>query len=76
MAHLSVIRTDQHAKALKARDRFLRSHPELREFQRKIDERLKKASSDHNRLVIIHNWMMDSFFELDRKLQNLAGSGL
>ncbi|MBI4963004.1 MAG: DUF3135 domain-containing protein [Desulfomonile tiedjei] len=73
MAHLSIIKTEQHAKALNARDRFLKSHPGLRPFQRKIDERLKKAGSDHNRLVVIHNWMMDSFFELNRQLHRLAG---
>jgi hypothetical protein len=73
MANLAIIKTDRHAKALNARDRFLKSHPKLKGFQRKIDERLNKAGSDHNRLVMINNWMMDWFFELDRKLQSLMG---
>lgn len=73
MAHLAVIRNERHAKALRARDRFLKLHPELRGFQRRIDETLRKAGSDHNRLVLIHNWMMDSFFELFGKLQTVVG---
>jgi len=73
MAHLAVIRDEQHARALAARDRFLKLHPELKGFQRKIDEKLRKAGNDHNRLVMIHNWMMDSFYELFRKLQFLVG---
>ena len=72
MAYLATIRNEQHAKALLARDRFLKLHPELRGFQRRIDDKLRKAGSDHNRLVLIHTWMMDSFFELFRKLRSLV----
>jgi hypothetical protein len=72
MAHLATIRNEQHAKALLARDRFLERHPELRGLQRRIDDKLRKAGSDHNRLVLIHTWMMDSFFELFSKLQPLV----
>ena len=72
MAHLVTIRNEQHAKALLARDRFLKLHPELRTLQGRIDDRLRQAGNDHNRLVLIHTWMMDSFFELFRKLQSLV----
>lgn len=72
MAHLVTIRNEQHARALLARDRFLKRHPDLRGLQRRIDDKLRKAGSDHNRLVLINTWMMDSFFELFRKLQSLV----
>ena len=73
MPHLFKINTERHADALKERDRFLSSHPELRAFQKEIDERLKGAATGHNRLVVIHDLMMDSFLEMDRKLQTLLG---
>jgi hypothetical protein len=72
MAHLVTIRNEQHAQALLARDRFLKLHPELNGFQRRIDDKLRKAGNDQNRLVLIHMWMMDSFFELFKKLQSLV----
>lgn len=68
MAHLFSIKNDQQAEALMERDRFLREHPELRDFQRKIDERLRRAGSAHNRRVVIYEMMMDSFWELNAKL--------
>ncbi len=72
MAHLFSIKNDKQAHALKERDDFLRKHPELREFQRKIDERLRRAGSVHNRFVVIYDMMMDSFRELNAKLQEVA----
>jgi hypothetical protein len=72
MAHLFSIKTDMQAEALKERDDFLREHPELREFQRKIDDRLRRAGSAHNRRVVIHEMMMDSFWELNARLQEAA----
>ncbi len=73
MGHLFEVNSERQAKALKERDRFLRSHPELRGFQKKIDDRLKGAATGHNRLVLIHDLMMDSFREMDRRLQTLLG---
>jgi hypothetical protein len=73
MVHLFEVNNERQANALKERDRFLSSHPELKGLQRKIDERLKGASTGHNRLVLIHDLMMDSFLEMDRKLQVLLG---
>ena len=74
MPHLSPIKTRQHAQALKERDQFLSDHPELRDLQKVIDERLEKASSDHNRLIVIHDLMMDALRRLDEKLQSLVCS--
>ncbi len=73
MAHLFRIKNDKQAEALMERDRFLREHPELRAFQRKIDERLRRAGSAHNRLVVIYEMMMDSFMELNAKLHEVSG---
>ncbi|MBI5572414.1 MAG: DUF3135 domain-containing protein [Desulfomonile tiedjei] len=75
MDHLSSVRSPQHAEALKERDRFLFAHPELANLQKQIDRRLKGATTEHNRLVLIHRLMMDSFIELDEKLQYLMGRG-
>ncbi len=72
MAHLFSIKTDIQIEALAERDRFLREHPELRDFQRKIDDRLRRAGSAHNRLVVIYEMMMDSFRELNTMLQEAS----
>ncbi len=72
MAHLFSVKDDKQAEALLERDLFLREHPELTEFQRKIDERLRGAGSAHNRLVMIYEMMMDSFMELNAKLQEMS----
>lgn len=72
MAHLFSIKTERQIEALKERDDFLREHPELIEFQRKIDDRLRRAGSAHNRFVVIYEMMMDSFLELNARLQEAA----
>ena len=73
MARLSSVRTREHAEALRERDSFLYEHPELESLQRDIDEKLGNAASDHNRLVLIHNLMMDHLRKLDDQLQALVG---
>jgi hypothetical protein len=73
MPNLFAIRTDRQADALKERDGFLEAHPELKVLQRQIDERLRKASTGHNRLLVIHGLMMESFLELHLKLQSIVG---
>jgi hypothetical protein len=73
MGLLFEVHTERQAKALRERDCFLSSHPELRGFQKRIDDRLKGAATSHNRLVLIHDLMMDSFLEMDRRLQTLLG---
>jgi hypothetical protein len=86
MANLAAIASEEHAILLKRRDLFLRKHPELIPLQKKIDERLGGARSEHNRLVLIHEMMMDSvkvlaeslklmirsLRELDRRIQALG----
>ncbi len=73
MRNLSSIKTQEHARALKQRDRFLQDHPELAKLQNSIDLKLGNASTAHNRLVIIHNLMMDSLREMDERLQEVLG---
>lgn len=65
------VESKAHAGALKNRDSFLAEHPELAELQREIDEKLEKADSDHNRLVLISDLMMESFMKLDARLQDI-----
>jgi hypothetical protein len=74
MRNLSTVKTEEHARALKERDRFLSDHPELGKLQGDIDRKLGKASTEHNRLVIIHNLMMDAFKEMDQRLQEMVGT--
>lgn len=74
MSHLTTVKSDEHARALLERDHFLMEHPELKDLQRKIDDRLKKAVSTENRLVVIHDLMMESFLRLDNKLRTLLDS--
>lgn len=74
MSHLTTVKSDEHARALLERDHFLMEHPELKDLQRKIDDRLKKAVSTENRLIVIHDLMMESFLRLDNKLRTLLES--
>lgn len=67
------IESSRSAMALRERDSFLAKHPELKPLQREIDEMLRKAGSRHNRLVMIRNLMMDSFFDLNDRLQSMVG---
>jgi hypothetical protein len=72
MSKIHSLRSQELTEALEERERFLSEHPELERLQKDIDRRLKNAASDHNRLVVIHDLMMDSFLELDNKLQALV----
>lgn len=65
------VKSKDHAGALLNRDRFLEEHPELAALQREIDEKLEKADTGHNRLVLISDLMMESFMKLDAKLQGI-----
>ena len=67
-----LIRSTQHAEAVMERDSFLSTHPELKPLQNEIDKRLQSAVSDHNRLVMVHDLMMEAFLKLDEILQSLA----
>ena len=72
MSRVFLIRSTEHAEAVKERDRFLSAHPELKPLQEEIDKRLHSAVSDHNRLVMVHELMMEAFLKLDGILQSLA----
>lgn len=72
MSKIHTLRSQELTEALEERERFLSEHPELEKLQKDIDRRLKNASTDHNRMVVIHDLMMDSFLELDNKLQALV----
>jgi hypothetical protein len=74
MAKVIPIESSRSARALRERDSFLRKHPELKPLQREIDEMLRKAGSRHNRLVMIRNLMMDSFQDLNDRLQSMVGN--
>jgi uncharacterized coiled-coil DUF342 family protein len=65
------VESEAHAGALRDRDRFLAEHPELAHLQKEIDDKLEKAESNHNRLVMISNLMMESFMKMDARLQDL-----
>ena len=58
---------------VEARNLFLAQHPEMQTLQDIIDERLKKAGNANNRLAVIQDMMLTSFFELDKNLQELKG---
>ncbi|MBM4329139.1 MAG: DUF3135 domain-containing protein [Deltaproteobacteria bacterium] len=75
MSKLQIVKSDAHAQAIKERDEFLDSHPELKALQAEIDKRLDNAQSPHNRLVLIHDLMMKSFQELHTKLGLLSRRG-
>jgi len=74
MGEVIRIASSRSAQALKERDRFLGNHPELKALQREVDDMLRKAGSTHNRLVMIRNLMMDSFLDLNDRLQSVAGN--
>jgi hypothetical protein len=74
MGKVIQIGSSRSAKALRERDSFLTMHPELKPLQREIDEMLRKAGSRHNRLVMIRNMMMDSFLDLNDRLQSVVGN--
>jgi hypothetical protein len=71
MSKLHAIKSELLADAVRERDRFLEDHPELQDLQKKIDQRLNGAETDHNRLVLMNQLMMESFLKLDEKLQSL-----
>ncbi len=74
MANLVSITSERHARAVNERDCFLRSHPELMPLQRKIDARLSHAKTEHNRLVLIHEMLMDSVKALTESLNLMIRS--
>ncbi len=70
MANLYIVKNKTHAELLDKRSRLLRKKPELIALQRKIDNRLAKAGSQHNRLTMINDMMMEKFDELNEMLRS------
>ena len=58
-------------KAIEARDRFLKEHPELRPFQEEIDRRLTHAGSIENRMAVLGFMMHEQSLKFDRTLLHL-----
>lgn len=74
MPKLYTVKSREHAQALMERDRILLEHPELKSFQRRIDDVLDNAGSDHNRLVLIHTLLTDHLRKLAEQLRVLIAS--
>ena len=58
-------------KAVEARDRFLKLHPELRPFQEEIDRRLTHAGSIENRMAVLGFMIHEQSLKFDRTLLHL-----
>ena len=52
--------------------RLLKERPEYIPLQKKIEERMKGAINQNNRLTIIRDMMMDSFMEMNESLKQLS----
>lgn len=52
-------------------NKLLRERPELVPLQRKIDEVMRNAGSQHNRLILIKHLMMESVADLNNALKEL-----
>jgi hypothetical protein len=60
-------------KARVALRKFLEEYPEFISDQDKINERLKNAGSQHNRMALMNSLMMEKFHELNDTLQTFVG---
>ena len=59
------------AEVLEARDRLLREHPELMEFQKEIDRRLAGAGTPENRMAVLGIMMAAKVQELSQRMREL-----
>lgn len=51
--------------------RLLEERPQLQALQGEINQRLRNAGSQHNRLVVISQMMLEKFAELNGELRRL-----
>ena len=58
-------------KAKQDLNEFLREHPELLDVQAMIEENLRRAGSQENRMAILATLLRESLLELKRALQGL-----
>ncbi len=62
---------DRIRKAVDARDRFLRDHPELQPLQDEITRLMRDMGSPHNRMVLLDTLLREKVLELQRRLVEL-----
>ena len=67
-------RFDQTKKAVEERDQFLREHPELLSFQEEINEVMRKAGSNANRMTQLDILLREKSNELVSLLNQLKNS--
>ena len=71
---MSVIDKTKYFEAKRKLNEFLEQHPEMKSFQKQIDEVLEKAGDNpENRLTVIFSMMMDSFRSLNSNINELNG---
>jgi hypothetical protein len=58
-------------KAVEARDKFLREHPELQAMQDEITRLMRNMGTPHNRMALLDTMMRERILELQRKLIEL-----
>lgn len=58
-------------EAIKRRNQFIQEHPELRLFQKYIDDTLNKAGNQHNRMAVLEALIIDKRLELHAELVKL-----
>ena len=58
--------------ARKDRDRLLKDHPDLKEFQQKIDRCLDNAGSSENRMAVLGIMIEAKLKELQDELSHLS----
>ncbi len=58
-------------KAVEARDRFLKEHPELQPLQEEITALMQKLGSRENRMAVLDGMMREKLMELQRRLSEM-----
>lgn len=53
-------------------NKFLREHPELADVQAMIEENLRKAGSQENRMAVLAALLRESLIELSKALKKMS----
>ncbi len=61
-------------KTIKARNEFLKEHPELEDFQKEIEDALRKADTWKNKAAVLKTMMDERMWELKKALLELQKS--
>jgi len=64
--------TEMGKTARKERDRLLKEHPDLKEFQKKIDRCLDNAGNSENRMAVLGIMIEAKLRELQDELSHLS----